>query len=35
MGQLLSLPMVVVGVVLFYLAMTRDARDEGQGARQS
>ena len=36
MGQLLSLPMVVVGVVLFHLAMKKKAaRDEGRAARKN
>jgi phosphatidylglycerol:prolipoprotein diacylglycerol transferase len=35
MGQLLSLPMVIVGVFLFYLAMKEGTRDEGRGARKS
>ena len=36
MGQLLSLPMVVVGAVLFHLAMKKKGtRDEGRGTRKS
>jgi len=35
MGQLLSLPMVLVGVLLYWLAMKSAARDEGRGARKS
>jgi phosphatidylglycerol:prolipoprotein diacylglycerol transferase len=35
MGQLLSLPMIIVGVFLFYLAMKKGARDEGRGTRKS
>ena len=34
MGQLLSLPMIAVGVLLYWLAMKSVARDEGQGARK-
>jgi phosphatidylglycerol:prolipoprotein diacylglycerol transferase len=35
MGQLLSLPMIIVGVFLFYLAMKKGARDEGRGTGKS
>ena len=34
MGQLLSLPMILVGVVIYWLAMKSVARDEGQVARK-
>ena len=35
MGQLLSLPMIIVGVFLLHLAMKRGASDEGRGTRKS
>ena len=35
MGQLLSIPMIVVGVVLYWLAMKPGTRNEGRGARKS
>ena len=35
MGQLLSLPMIAVGVVLFHLAMKQGTRGEGRGTRKS
>ena len=35
MGQLLSLPMVIVGVMLYWLAYRAMTRDDGRGARES
>ena len=34
MGQLLSIPMIIFGIVVYYLALKKGARDEGQGARK-
>jgi phosphatidylglycerol:prolipoprotein diacylglycerol transferase len=35
MGQLLSLPMIMIGVLLLWLAMRTGARNEGLGTRKS